>query len=356
MTREGIVLYANEQFRNMIGIPARHQSGQSNLDNFISAQSWISLHTALKEAMNQPMEGQLLVDTILDEPRTIRLSMSPFVKGKRVTIRILATEVTELIEKNKALRDTEASLHSLSARILQLQDAERRRIARDLHDITGQELAVVVMSLNHLANNLGKPGLNAREAITDSVALVRKVEEEIRTLSYVLHPPLLDELGLGSALHWYAEGFTKRSGVRVNVDDPTDLPRLSRDKEIALFRVVQESLDANVLQTLGQFYGSPSGFFRGWMRASVRGRQRQRSTKRFLISRCEPQNPARSRNIRDDGTPSATGRKSGSPFRKSWHKHRCRYTPRRNSAKVSRRNRAHGEQSPREITRLAGEH
>ena len=179
-------------------------------------------------------------------PRTIRLCLTPVHVAERTTIRITANEVTELVEKDKALQDREASLHSLSARILQLQDQERRRIARDLHDITGQELAVVVMSLNQLVKKLEEPKVNVRQSIVDAVGLVRKVEEEIRTLSYVLHPPLLDDFGLASALNWYAEGFTKRSGIQVEVKSPRDLPRLSVEKETALFRVVQESL-TNVL-------------------------------------------------------------------------------------------------------------
>ena len=154
------------------------------------------------------------------------------------------------METNRALRESEASLRSLCARILQLQDQERRRIARDLHDTTGQELAVIVMSLKHLSNSLDQPGFDARKAIVEVSELARQVNDEIRTLSYLLHPPLLDEFGLASALKWYVEGFNKRSGIDVTLEVSDKLPRFASDKEMALFRVVQESL-TNVMRHSG---------------------------------------------------------------------------------------------------------
>jgi signal transduction histidine kinase len=120
-------------------------------------------------------------------------------------------------------------------------------MARDLHDTTGQELAVILMSLGRLANGLGNPRFDAKEELTETTALVRKVENDIRALSYLLHPPMLDELGLKSALGWFVETFSKRSKIQVELQIEESLPRLSRDKEIALFRVVQESL-ANVVR------------------------------------------------------------------------------------------------------------
>ena len=196
------------------------------------------------------MVSRKQLGTVGEKPQTIRLSLAP-VGGKRgPTVRIVATEVTQLVETNKTLQETQTALRSLSARILQLQDQERRRIARDLHDTTGQELAVIVMSLRHLADSLDRPALDVRKAILDALELVRKVNEEVRTLSYLLHPPLLDEFGLGSALKWYVEGFSQRSGIEVAVEIPQGMARFSPDKETALFRVVQESL-TNVMRHSG---------------------------------------------------------------------------------------------------------
>jgi CheY-like chemotaxis protein len=140
------------------------------------------------------------------------------------------------------LRVTETSLRQLSARLLQLQDEERRRIARDLHDVTGQKIAVLSMSLDRLARLTEERRPEAKESIKESRDVVGQIGEEIRTLSYILHPPLLDECGLASAVHWYAEGFEKRSGIKLEVSIDADLPRLPADAETTLFRVVQESL------------------------------------------------------------------------------------------------------------------
>ena len=251
LTSQGRINYANSRFAELLGANRSERVVGRYLKLFLSAASWLELETALARGSKLPTEGQLRV-TSPDglSSRTIHLSLAPIRHAGNTKIRIVASEVTELVKKDKALQDSEASLHSLSARILQLQDQERRRIARDLHDITGQELSVIVMSLSQLADKLDAPGLDARQAIVDAIGLVRKVEDEIRTLSYVFHPPLLDEFGLGSALHWYVEGFTKRSGIQVEIKSPRDLPRLSVEKETALFRVVQESL-TNVLRHSG---------------------------------------------------------------------------------------------------------
>ena len=156
---------------------------------------------------------------------------------------VVTAELTELMEANEALRSNEESLRQLSARILQLQDEERRHIARDLHDITGQKLAFQSMALSALQTKQC-PNLDAeaQQALSESLVLNKEISAEIRALSYLLHPPLLDELGLSSAAHWYASGFTKRTGIPVDVDVPQETKRLSSDAEVAIFRVLQESL------------------------------------------------------------------------------------------------------------------
>jgi two-component system, chemotaxis family, CheB/CheR fusion protein len=141
-----------------------------------------------------------------------------------------------------ARREAENSPSQLSARLIELQDTERKRISRELHDTTGQSLAALAANLavvNRSASALDK---KARHALTESLDLARQCSREIRTVSYLLHPPLLDEMGLASALRWYAEGFAKRSGVRVDLDLPPEVGRLPQELETALFRIVQESL------------------------------------------------------------------------------------------------------------------
>ena len=207
--------------------------------------------------------GEIRLRTTDGKARTIRLTLSTNRQLGVEAICAVATELTELVETNEALRVTETSLRQLSARLLQLQDEERRRIARDLHDVTGQKIAVLSMSLDRLGRLVASEGAEVEETLEESREIVRKIGEEIRTLSYLLHPPLLDESGLASAVRWYAEGFQKRSGIQLVVDIRRGLGRLSTEVETALFRVVQESLT-----NVHRYSGSPDAeiriFAEGW--------------------------------------------------------------------------------------------
>ena len=135
-----------------------------------------------------------------------------------------------------------ASLRELSGRLLQLQDNERRKFARDLHDSVGQLVAALSMNVGAIASHGDSHDLKLRQLHKDSQELIQEITKEIRTLSHLLHPPLLDEIGLLSALRWYTDGFTQRSGIATNLEIPNELARMSADLEIAIFRVVQECL------------------------------------------------------------------------------------------------------------------
>jgi signal transduction histidine kinase len=139
-------------------------------------------------------------------------------------------------------RRAEESLRRLSGRLLHLQDEERRRIARELHDSTGQALAALAMNLSVLKENSGSLPPRSLKALNESLALLDACSGEIRTLSYLLHPPLLDEVGLETALRWYVDGFAERSGVRVELEVDPGLGRLGQQVETTLFRIVQECL------------------------------------------------------------------------------------------------------------------
>lgn len=132
----------------------------------------------------------------------------------------------------------EQAARSLSGRILNLQDDERRRIARELHDSLGQYLTALKMNLDlfQMSNS------NHAAIAKDCSEILDKCLAETRTLSHLLHPPLLDESGFGSAARWYVDGFAQRSGIAVNLDLPAELGRMHKDVEIALFRAVQEAL------------------------------------------------------------------------------------------------------------------
>ena len=132
-------------------------------------------------------------------------------------------------------------LQNLTQRLLNIQDEERRKLSRDLHDSTGQTLAALKISVSFLVDNC-KQDAPTMALVSDVVTLADQAIEEIRTMSYLLHPPLLDEVGFACAAEWYVEGFAKRSGIDVRLDIATPRERLPMRIEIALFRVLQESL------------------------------------------------------------------------------------------------------------------
>jgi PAS domain S-box-containing protein len=139
-------------------------------------------------------------------------------------------------------KEAEEALRNLSARLLQLQDEERRRIARELHDSTGQSLAALVIHLSAVSAKFADLDPVAADMIREAILLSQKASDETRTLSYLLYPPTLDYAGLRSALEWYVEGFTQRSKVKVDLNVSLGPNRLSEIVERTLFRIVQESL------------------------------------------------------------------------------------------------------------------
>jgi signal transduction histidine kinase len=128
-----------------------------------------------------------------------------------------------------------------SARLLKLQDEERRKFARELHDGAGQLVASLIMNTDQLSKG---EELNSeqKQLIADNAAMLQSLSKELGTISHLLHPPLLDEVGLSSALQWYVDGFGKRSGIATRLELDSDLGRLDPDAEIAIFRIVQECL------------------------------------------------------------------------------------------------------------------
>lgn len=144
-------------------------------------------------------------------------------------------------QRTQELDNANQGLHDLTARLLHLQDEERRRIARELHDSVGQTLAVLSINLSSVGAELQRLA-KAAAAVAESEALIKDMTTDIRTISYLLHPPLLDEAGLISALRWYVDGLKSRSEIRFDLDVSDDFERLPRELETAIFRVVQECL------------------------------------------------------------------------------------------------------------------
>jgi PAS domain S-box-containing protein len=152
---------------------------------------------------------------------------------------------SRIIEVNRditARREAEESLRNLSARLLQLQDEERRRIARELHDTTGQSLSALAIHLSAVKDRIAGKDPVASDILGEALTLSQEASDQTRTLSYLLYPPTLDFSGLKSALEWFVEGFAQRSKIRVDLDLSLGQERVPQSLETTLFRIVQESL------------------------------------------------------------------------------------------------------------------
>ena len=156
-------------------------------------------------------------------------------EGKPVRVAGTCRDITERVR-------TQEELQRLTGKLIRLQDEERRRIARDLHDSTGQDLVALATMLGQLRSSIPPADQESRDRLSECNTLANVCIRDVRTLSYLLHPPVLDQAGLGEAIREYLDGFIKRSGIEVELELSPHLGRIARDVELALFRVVQEAL------------------------------------------------------------------------------------------------------------------
>jgi signal transduction histidine kinase len=156
-------------------------------------------------------------------------------------LRAKVSVFAELHRKTRQLEILNMELRSLSGRLIAMQDDERRRFARELHDGLGQELTAAKMAIDSIL--IQGPAESNRQAIVQASSLVDGAIQQVRSVSHLLHPPLLDEIGLDAALSWYSEGLTKRSGIETSIEmEPADFPRLTPSLETMVFRIIQEAL------------------------------------------------------------------------------------------------------------------
>ncbi len=187
-------------------------------------------------------------------------------EGKPVRVAGTCRDVTERVR-------AEEELQRLSGTLLRMQDEERQRIARDLHDSTGQDLVALATMLGQLRSSIPPADQKSKDRLAECNALVDACIRDVRTLSYMLHSPVLDQAGLGDAIREYVSGFTKRSGIQVELELSPHVGRIARDVELALFRVVQEAL-TNIHRHSGSQKAKiriDRGSSSGWRSATVNG-------------------------------------------------------------------------------------
>lgn len=181
-------------------------------------------------------EGKVIrwfgTNTNIDEQRQLLESLS---EARDQLEKRVQERTAELKTANEDLRD-------LSARLLHLRDEERRRLARELHDSVGQLLAALSMNISIVESQSHKLDSMGARAVADNAQLTEQVSREIRTISHLLHPPLLEVAGLASTIRWYVDGFSERSKIKVDLEIPPDFGRLPDDMELAIFRIIQECL------------------------------------------------------------------------------------------------------------------
>ncbi len=195
----------------------------------------------------EPIDRSELVATVgallrLKNAESMARHQAAVAEKAREELAVLNATLEERVnERTIELKEANRTLKHLSTRVLELQDDERRRIARELHDSVGQSLVAIKMNNALLARDPGLPS-ELLKTVAENDMLADDVLKSIRTISHLLHPPLLDESGLSSALRWYVDEFSKRSGIAVELDCSRSLARYPEEFETAVFRIVQECL------------------------------------------------------------------------------------------------------------------
>jgi signal transduction histidine kinase len=236
------------ELEDMVLAPAPRSSGPSEVNLVRDLDSQESqLDAVLQSMVNEEKrlaDGRLVTWNRLFRRYAVILALTfgAALFFLAYNFRLLVAEVARTQEMERMQRENVRSSRALTARILELQDDERRKVARELHDSLGQYLVGLKINLDQLQAS----GVNLNQAqgllLAETLDLTERSIAEVRTISHLLHPPLLDEIGFESAARWYAEGFAKRCGLNVNLQISDIGERLPKEIELALFRVLQESL------------------------------------------------------------------------------------------------------------------
>ncbi len=226
---KGCIVYCNLSLAQLLGVSRETVVGQY-LQDLLAPADQAACRRLLKEAQTATTEGEMHLRLADGNVISANFSFTVLSRDKSAT-GVLVTDLT--MQKQQM---------EFASRLQHVQDEERKRIARDLHDSVGQLLAAIGMNIALVQSQSHKLDAEAVRAVADNAMLVERASVEIRTISHLLHPPLLDVAGLASAIRWYVDGFSERSHIKVNLSIPDNLVRMPADVEIAIFRMIQECL------------------------------------------------------------------------------------------------------------------
>lgn len=225
----GRIIYCNLSLAQLLGLPREVVIGRLLLD-FVASEDRPAYQRLLDEYQTVSSEGEIRLQLADGSFISTNFSFSLLSRDKSAT----GVLITDLTSQKQQIE--------FASRLQNMQDEERRRLARELHDSVGQTLAALSINIGIVQAQIHKLDSSGARAVSDNAQLVEQVSREIRTISHLLHPPLLDIAGLVSALRWYVDGFSERSHIKVDMEIPNDFGRLPDELEIAIFRIVQECL------------------------------------------------------------------------------------------------------------------
>jgi PAS domain S-box-containing protein len=236
---DGTLLHMNAPGLRMVGADCAEMVVGKNVYDLIDVQDRQRFQ-AFNEAVCRGEKGTLefKIVGIHGKRRHMETHAAPLRNADGTVVQLAVTrDITDRIEAAEAVKEKE-----LSSRLLKLQDEEKRRMARELHDGVGQLLAAIGMNAAKLEKEKSNLKPETVRCMEENAELIRQASSEIRTMSYLFHPPMLDEMGLRSALNWYLEGFSSRSKISAKLEVAENWERLTEDEELCLFRIAQECL------------------------------------------------------------------------------------------------------------------
>src|ERR1700732_1248874 len=236
-TAEGEIVLANSRADDMFGYSRQELLGKNIR---VVVPSWTLSSYPVGELVSTCKDGSTFPSEI---------SSSPLQTEEGILVTSAIRDITErkraerqIADQTQQLHDANRELRHLSSRILAVRDEERRRLGRELHDSQGQYLAAIKMNLEMIETTDAALSTLQKSALTEAITLLERSMREIRVISHLLHPPLLDEIGLQAVVPWYLNSFSERSGIQIDLDMPSDIAKLPDQVELAVFRVLQECL------------------------------------------------------------------------------------------------------------------